>query len=152
MIAILLANWRAVVTAILIILPCTYAAVQKMRFEHTRAAFAQYRAEVAAAAAEAEVRNAQAAAAHEKNTREALDDLQARYDAISARYASVRRPASPSSGSVPTTPGAAPTPSACPPGQPDATARCLATLEIGDKELAKYRELWNLGRKNAVRP
>lgn len=145
----LLANWRLVAIGVLIAIPSAYAAVQKIRLEHAQAAFAQYRAEIAAASAEAEVRNTQEAAQHEKNTREVLDDLQTRNDALRARYDRLRKSAGGSVPAVPTATGTAPPPSAGPAEQPDPAARCLAILEIGDKELAKYRELWELGVKNA---
>lgn len=150
----LLANWRLVALAVLIAIPSTYAAVMKMRFEHVSAEYAQHRAQVAAVAAEAEVRNAHAALEHEKNAREVLDDLQTRLDAVSARYERLRKPTGGSSGSVPATTGAAPALGAgLSSGQPDAVARCVAdaqeVLELGDREIAKYRELWELGVKNA---
>lgn len=149
----LLANWRAVLTAALIILPCAYAAVMKVRFENTRAEYATYRAQVAAVAAEAEIRNAQTAVEHEKNAREAIDDLQTRNDAISARYERLRQSTAVRGGSVSAAPGAAPAPSPDAAGQPDAVARCVAdaqaVLKLGDMELAKFKELWELGEKNA---
>lgn len=150
MISILLANWRAVAVAILIAIPTAYAAVMKIRFEHTKAEYTQYRAEVSATAAEAEIRNAHVVVQEAKNAQEALDDLQTRYVALDVRYKRVRNTSS-SSGVVPTVSGAAAIAAPEPAGQSDAATRCLAVLEIGDRELAKYRALWTLDENNAAK-
>ena len=130
-----------------------YAAVQHIGWKLEKANFAQFRAQVASEAAEAEARNAHVALQQELNTQEAIDDLQTRYAALNARYASLRQSASPSGSPVPALPGPSATPSPGPTGQPDAAARCVAdaqaVLELGDRELAKYRELWELERKQA---
>lgn len=147
----LLANWRAVAISILIAIPAGYAAVTKIRLEHVKAQYAQYRAEVAATAAEAEVRTAQVVAEHAHNAQEVLDDLQTRNTALAARYQRLRD-AGTGGRIVPAVSVAAAIVAAEPAGQPDAAARCvaetLAVLELGDRELAKYRELWELGQRN----
>lgn len=148
MISILLANWRAAAVAILIAIPTAYAAVMKLRFEHTKAEYTQYRAEVSAAAAEAEIRNANVAIQEAKNAQEALDDMQTRYVALDARYKRVRN-TSASSGVMPAVSSATAIVASEPAGQSDAATRCLAILEIGDRELAKYRALWTLEERNA---
>ena len=128
-----------------------YAAVQHIGWQATKAEYAQFRADVESEAAKAQVRNAQEVASHAQNAQEALDDLQTRHAALGARYASLRA----SSGSRPVSalPGAAPGPSACPGGAAESAAhvRCLTAAEWGDRELAKYAELWKLWKANAAK-
>ena len=131
-----------------------YAAVQHIGWELEKADFAQFRSKTESLAADAKVRNAQEAARHAQDAQEALDDLQTRYVALGARYASLRSNR-PSGGGVPDLASAAPSLGACPTAQPDAVAgrlgdlesRVVTILEAGDKELAKYRELWELTEK-----
>ena len=131
-----------------------YAAVQHIGWANCSAGFKQFRAEVASEAAEAEVRNAQEAARHDRNAMEAVSDLQARYAALDARYRVLRRPDPDSSRGVPSAATAAPSPSAGhgDTGESDADARCLAIIEVADRELNKFRELWLLDVKNAKQP
>lgn len=137
-----------------------YAAVQRLAKEQVKAEYAQFRADVESEAAAARVRAAQEAARHAQNAQETLDALQTRYDALNARYRVLRSSAG--SGPVPSLSSAAPSLAACPgsPDQPDPAARFLAevegrvaaVLEAGDRELAKYRELWELQEKNSGTP
>ena len=131
----------------------SYAAVQHIGWSLTKAEYATFQAAVAKEAADAKVRNAQIAAGHAQAAQEVLDDLQTRYAALNARYASLRQSASPGGSPVPALSDPSATPGPSPAGQPDTAARCvaetLAVLEIGDRELAKYRELWELGQRNA---
>ncbi len=140
-------TWIAVAFGIL----SFYAAVQHIGWQATRAEYATFQAGVAKEAADAKVRNAQEAARHAQNAQEVLSDLQTRHVALSARYASLR--ARSGSGGVPTVPGAAPSPGPVPgsPEQPDTLTRCLAALEWGDTELAKFAELWKLDKANAAK-
>lgn len=130
-----------------------YAAVQHLGWKLEKANFAQFRAEVVAISAENEARTAQQASEHERNAREAIDDLQTRYDALGARYDRLRRPAAGNSPSLPTTTDPADALGAGLNGQPDPATGCLAQalsiLELGDREIAKYRELWELEVRNA---
>lgn len=137
----------------------SYAAVQHLGWKLEKANFAQFRAEIASAAAEAEVRNAQEAAREAHNAQEVLDGLQTRYAALSRSYGLLRaNPAS--SGGVPSLSSAAASLGACPGNseKPDSTTRRLAelegrilsVLEAGDRELGKYRQLWELQEKNAA--
>ena len=122
-----------------------------------KAAFAQFRADTERLGAEAKVKAAQEATRHALDAQEALDDLQTRYVALGARYAVLRSNLNSSSGRVPDLASAAPSLGACPGDaqKPDAAARRLADLEgrvvtlleAGDRELAKYRELWDLTEK-----
>ncbi len=139
-------TWVAIAFAAL----AGYAAVQHIGWQASKAEYAQFRADVESEAADAKVRNAQEAARHAQNATEVLSDLQTRHDALSARYASLRAR---SGGSpVPTVPGAAcePSPGTGSPIQPDPAARCLAALQFGDEQLAKYAELWRLQKANAA--
>lgn len=132
-----------------------YAAVQHTRLGWCQANFAQFRADVQSEAAKAQVRNAEVALQQEQAAMEALDDLQTRNDALRARYDRLRKSASPGSGPVPADPGTAPAAGSGLTRQPDPAPRCvpegrvLAVLEAGDRELAKYRELWELAVRNA---
>lgn len=126
-----------------------YAAMQHIGWQAAKAEFAQYRADAESLAADAKVRNAQEAARRTQNTQEVLDDLQTRNDALAARYASLRN-AKPGSNRMPGDPAAPVQACSCPAGESDAATRCLAVLEAGDREIAKYKELWDLGFKNAT--
>lgn len=159
MIGLLLANWRLVAVGLALAALAGFAAVQHTRLQWCKAEFAQFRADVESAAAAAKVKNAQEAARRALNAQEVLSDLQTRYDALSARYSRLR--AGSGGRRVPDLASAAPILSAgCPkPDQPDPTARFLgevegritAILEQGDREIAKYVELWQLGVKNSDR-
>ena len=129
----------------------SYAAVQHVGWQTSKAELAQFRADVESEAAEAKVRNAQEAARQAQNAQEVLGDLQTRHDALSARYDRLR--ARPGSSPVPAVPGATVqlvTLTGSPP-VPDADARCLAVLETADRELTKYVELWRLEQANAAK-
>ena len=140
-------TWVAIAFGIL----AFYAAVQHIGWQATKAEYATFQASVAKEAADAKVRNAQEAARHAQAAQEVLDDLQTRHAALGARYASLRARAG--SGAVPALPGATGQPSACPrdAGEPDTLTRCLAAAEWGDRELAKYAELWKLWKVNAAK-
>ncbi len=137
-----------------------YAAVQRLEKQQCEAKFAQFRADVESAAAKAKVEAAKERARMAQNAQEALDGLQVRLNAANRAYASVRN-ARPGSGAVPSLSAAAPKPQSCPgqPEQPDATAgllaevesRVTAILEAGDREIAKYAELWKLQQANAAK-
>ena len=143
-------TWIAVAFGIL----TAYAATQHIGWQNTKAEYAQFRADTERLAAEAKVKNAQEAARHAQDAQEALDDLQTSYDALNARYASLRR-SSPGRGGVPGLASAATSLSSCPVAQPDAAsgrladleARVVTILESGDREIAKYRQLWELEQK-----
>lgn len=142
-----------VILAAALVLTGLYAATQRLGWQHCKAEYAQFRADVESEAAKAKVRNAQEDARRSKNAQEALDGLQARYDSLNARYRVLRT--SPGSGPVPSIPIAAASPQACSCEQPNAATgfvpegRCLAALEAGDREIAKYRELWELQLRNS---
>lgn len=160
MLGLLLANWRLIAVGIAMAALAAFAAVQHTRLQWTQAEFAQFRANVEREAAAARVRNAQEAARRAQEAQEALDALQNRYAALNARYGRLR--AGSSGGGVPDLAAAAPIFSAgCPkPLEPDPAARFLAELEKGlagimeegDREIAKYVQLWGLARRNANRP
>jgi hypothetical protein len=136
-----------------------YAAVQRMEKERCQATFAQFRADVESEAAKAKVAAARREALQATNAQEALDDLQARNAALSARYERLRH-AKPGSGPVPSLSDAAK--GACPergePGEPDpliglldqVEERVIAVLAKGDDEIAKYVELYRLEQANAA--
>jgi len=112
--------------------------------EEAKAELSQFRADVESEAAKAKVAAAQEGRRQALAAQEVLSDLQTRYVALNARYRVLRT--SSGSGPVPPLSGPAPSPSpvAIGPVESDADARCLAVLEEGDRELAKYRELWGL--------
>lgn len=141
--------WLAVAFAALAV----YAAVQRAEKQHAKSELAQYRAEVESEAAKAKVRAAQEAAQQAQHAQEALDDLQARNDAVSAAYERLRH-AKPRSSPVPSVPATpeVPSPIAVDPVESDADARCVAVLEVADRELAKYAELWRLEQANSTKP
>ena len=128
-----------------------YAAVQHIGWSLTKAEYSTFQASVAKEAADAKVRNAQIATGQAQAVQEVLDDLQTRHAALGARYASLRARAG--SGAMPALSGAPGQPSACPrdAGEPDTLTRCLAAAEWGDRELAKYAELWKLWKVNAAK-
>ncbi len=128
-----------------------YAAVQHIGWQATKAEYAQFRADVESESAKAQVAAAQEVARHAQNAQEVLDDLQTRHAALGARYASLR--ASAGSRPVSAVPGAAPSPGACPgsAAESDALVRCLTAAEWGDRELAKYAELWKLWKADSVK-
>jgi hypothetical protein len=134
-----------------------YAKVQNLEKQQAQTDLAQFRADVESEAAKAKVAAAQDEARKAKNAQEVLSDLQTRYDALNARYRVLRTSAG--SSPVPSLSSAAPSLGSCTgsPSQPDANARFLAEvesrvtaiLEAGDRELAKYRELWELQLRNS---
>jgi uncharacterized protein YukE len=136
-----------------------WGGLQSLRLRECKAEFAQFRADTERLGAEAKVRAAQELAQHAQHAQEALDDLQTRHDALSARYASLS--ARPGGRRVPSLPDAAPSLSTCPgkPDQPEPVAgflaqvegRVTAILEAGDREIAKYVELWKLEQANAAK-
>ena len=149
-----------VILGIALIATGVYAKIQTVRMEEAKAEYAQFRADVESEAAKAKVAAAQESTRRALAAQGVLDDLQTRYDALNARYRVLRSSAG--SGPVPALSAAAPSLSACPavPNQPDPIAgrlddlegRFLAVLETGDREIAKYRELWDLQKKNATVP
>ena len=136
-----------------------YATYQRLGWQREEVKFAQYRADVEAAAATARVKAAQEAARQALNAQEALDALQTRHAQLGARYVRLRDAAA-SGGGVPGLSTAAASLGSCPGKhiEPDATARFLAAvesaiagvLEAGDREIAKYVQLWALQQKNAT--
>lgn len=133
-----------------------YAAVQRVEKNQIKAEYAQFIADVESEAAKAKVAAAQEAARRAQNAQEVVSDLQARFDALNSRYRILRT--SSGSGTVPALSSSATSIAACSCGQPDAAprfvpeGRCLAALEAGDREIAKYRELWRLQEKNSGSP
>lgn len=130
-----------------------YAKVQNLGWQHCQAEYAQFQADVESEAAKAKVAAARESLRRSENAQEVLSALQTRYAALDARYRVLRSSAG--SGPVPALPDAAPSAPTITTGQPDAASRpvpqesCLAALEAGDRELAKYRQLWNLQLKNS---
>jgi multidrug efflux pump subunit AcrA (membrane-fusion protein) len=145
-----------VLLGIALIATGVYAKVQTVRMEEAKAEYAQFRADVESEAAKAKVAAAQESLRQAQAAQEVLSDLQTRYAALNARYGRLR--ASSGSGPVPSLSAAAPSLGSCPDGA-DAAARLLAEveslvipiLEEGDRELAKYGELWELQQKNSLR-
>jgi len=147
-----------VLLGIALIATGVYAKVQTVRMEEAKAEYAQFRADVESEAAKAKVAAAQEATRQAQAAQEVLSDLQTRYAALNRRYRVLR--SSSGSSPVPALSSAAPSLGSCPgdPSQPDAAARLLAEvesrvtaiLEEGDRELAKYRELWELQLRNAL--
>lgn len=129
----------------------SYAAVQHIGWQASKAELAQFRADVESEGAKAKVAAAQAAAQQAQHEQEALDDLQTRNAALSARYASLR--AHPGSRPVSALPEAAAVVSTGPVSalQPDPDAGCLAAFEWADQQLAKYAEVWRLELANAAK-
>ncbi len=132
-----------------------YAKIQTVRLDQEKANSAQFRADVESEAAKSKVAAAQEAARQAQAAQEVLSDLQVRYVALSARYQRVRN-AGPGTVSVPSLSSAAASLGSCPDGG-DAAARLMAEvesrvtaiLEAGDREIVKYRELWELQLRNA---
>ena len=126
-----------------------YAKVQNLEKQQAETNLAQFRADVESEAAKAKVAAAREALRHAENTTEVISGLQTDNAALRARYDRLR--ASAGSRTVSAIPGASGQPSACPGGtvESDTLTRCLAATEWGDRELAKYAELWKLWRQNA---
>lgn len=129
----------------------SYAAVQHLGWQESKAEFAQFRADTEHLAAEAKVKNAQIALQQAHAAQEALDDLQTRNATLNDAYASLRarsgRGGVPKAGTVPTVLSTVQGSSF----ESDADARCLAVIETADRELAKFSELWRLQEKNTGR-
>jgi hypothetical protein len=135
-----------------------YAKIQTVRMEEAKAELSQFRADVESEAAKAKVAAAQEAARQAQAAQEVLSDLQVRYVALESRYRRVRD-ANPGGGVVPALSQAAASLGSCPgdAGKPDAGARLLgeiesrvtAITEACDRELTKYKELWDLQLRNA---
>jgi hypothetical protein len=90
----------------------------------------------------------------QQNATEALNGLEVRLRILDAKYRGVR--ANTSGGGVPSLSQAAGSLSSCPDGRDAASrllgeveSRVIEILEQGDRELAKYRELWELQEKNS---
>ncbi len=126
-----------------------YAKVQSVRVQQIQAEYAQFRADVESEAAAAKVRNAQEAVKQAQAAQEVLSDLQTRNAALRTRYDRLRASAGSSPVPAVSCPSPGPGPVAGSPVQPDPDARCLAVMEAGDRELAKYRSLWDLQLRNA---
>ena len=134
-----------------------YAAVQHVGWELEKAAFAQFRAETLEISAQNTARNAQEVARHAQDAQTSIEELQASYAALRVRYDLVRSNSNPSGGRVPDLASAATSLGACPGDaqKHDSAVRRLANLEgrvveilrAGDTEIAKHRELWELGQK-----
>ena len=156
MTAFALSNWRTILIAALF----AGLAVQELRIRWVQADYLAYRAEIERQVAESKVRNAQEQARQALNQKEALDALQGRFNALNARYKRLRDRAS--AAGVPALSSAAPIISSCPgnDGKSDAASkflgevesRIVGILEQGDKEIAKYVELWKLQQRNAGTP
>ena len=156
----LLLDLRVILGAALIAMGI-YAKIQTVRLDAAKAEFAQYKADVESEAAKAKVLAAREEARRAQNAQEVLDGLQARYTALNARYRRLQH-ATASSGPVPALSDAAALFGTCPgdAGKPDPTAGRLAEiesritgiLETGDREIAKYVELWRLQEKNSANP
>jgi hypothetical protein len=155
MIAFALSNWRMLLMGLLL----GALAIQEVRVRWIKAEFVTYRAEIERRVAENKVKAAQEQARIASNATKALDDLQARLDTVNRSYRLLReRRGSPA---VPALASAAPSLSSCPgkPDESDAAAKFLgevesrvaSVLEQGDKEIAKYVELWKLQEKNSGR-
>jgi hypothetical protein len=135
-----------------------YAALQHIGWASCRAEFAQFRVDTERLGNEAKAKAAQEVASQAQHAKEARDDLQARNAALGASYERLRH-ASSGGRRVQSLSGAASSLSACPgkPDQPDTAAgflaqvegRVTAILEAGDREIAKYVELWKLEQANA---
>ena len=127
-----------------------YAKVQNLEKQQAEATLAQFRADVESEAAKSKVAAAQEAARHAQAAQEVLSDLQTRYASLNARYRGLRDHSA-GSGIVPAIPGPAPSPGpiAGSPEVADADARCVAVLEVADREIVKYRALWELQLRNS---
>lgn len=131
-----------------------YATVQHLEKEAVKTEFAQFRADTESEAAKAKVAAAQEASRQAQNAEGVISDLQTRYVALNARYRVLRD--NDGSGPVPALSTAAASLGSCPDGGDAATrllaeieSRVTAITETGDKEIAKYRELWELQLRNS---
>lgn len=95
----LLLDLRVILGAALVA-TAIYAKVQSVRVDAITAEYAQFRADTESEAAAVKVKNAQESARRSQNAQEALDGLQARFDALNDRYRVLRT--SPGSSPVPT--------------------------------------------------
>ncbi len=138
-----------VILGIALIATGVYAKIQTVRMEQAKAEYAQFRADVESEAAKAKVAAAQEATRQAQAAQEVLSDLQARNDALRARYDRLR--AGSGSRPVPTIPGpaAGSSPVAGITQESDADARCVAAIEAADREIGKFVELWRLQIRNS---
>ena len=126
-----------------------YAKVQTVRLEQEKAEFAQFRADVESEAAKSKVAAAREALRHAENTTEVISGLQIDNASLRARYDRVR--ASAASRPVPaiSCPAAGPGPGTGNAPESDPPPRCLAVMEAGELEIAKYKRLWELQLRNS---
>jgi hypothetical protein len=149
-ISLLLGNWKLVLLGLLV------AAVGYLnwRLESCKKGAEEYRISVEALGKAQEMETARIIKEREKAAQEAQNALQTRLTDLASKYAAARRQLrdKPGPESVPTLASAAPV--LCP--GPDAElagrladleGRILALTEAGDRELAKYRQLWEWASK-----
>ena len=135
-----------------------YAKIQTVRMEEIKAEYAQFRADVESEAAKAKVAAARQEALQATHATEALDALQGRLNAVSMAYRRLRD-ANATSRLLPSLSQAASSLGSCPgnDGKPDAVTRRLeqieaaitGVLEIGDTEIGKAVEHWQLQLRNS---
>jgi hypothetical protein len=150
---ILLANWKLVLFGILL----AAVGIQELRVRSVKSDFATYKSAIEKQVAANKLEAAQEASRMAHNATKALDELQVRLTDLSARYKRLRD--SRSTPPVPALSDAASLFGSCPgnPSQPDTASRRLGeveaeiagVLETGDREIAKYVELWKLQQRNA---
>lgn len=153
----LLLDWRVWAGASFVALGL-YAAVQRLEKERAEVALEQFKAVTEREAAAAKVAAARQEALQAMHAQEVLDGLQTRYAALDARYKRLRADAD--SRPVPTLSDAAAILGPCPfdiskpnpaPGfLAEIEGRVTSVLEEGDRELAKYRQLWELQLRNSA--
>lgn len=150
---ILLANWKLFLFGVML----AAIGVQELRVRWIKSDFEAYRVEIERQVAQNRLQNAQEQARIERNGKEALDALQTRYAALNARYRVLRK--SSSAPRVPSAVEALGIAQSCP-GEPDKPNPAVGQverlergveeiLEFGDREIAKYVELWKLQQENA---
>jgi hypothetical protein len=153
---ILLANWRLVLVAALAVA----VLIEEIRIRSIKADFSAYKVEIERQVAQNRLKNALEQARIERNGKEALDALTNRYAALNARYRVLRQ--SSSAPRVPSAVEALGIVQSCP-GKPDQPNPAVGQverlergveeiLEFGDREIAKYVELWKLQNQNATVP
>jgi hypothetical protein len=154
MLTLLLANWRWVVMgALLLALGVQTGRISLLKSEHQA-----YKAEIERQVAENRAKAAEEASRMAHNATKALNDLQARLDAVRRSYRVLRdsrgTPAVPSlsesTGIAQSCPGEPDKPNPAVGRLAEAERGIEAILELGDREIAKYVELWKLQVENGM--
>lgn len=153
MLTFLLANWRVVLFAALL----AAVGIQELRVRSVKAEFLAYQTAIEKQVAENKTKAALETARMAHNAQKAVDDLTTRLTSLDRAYRVLRdrRSTKPvpslaeSTGIAQTCPGEPDKPNPAVGRLESLEAGIESILEAGDREIAKYIELWELQKRNA---